>query len=483
VAVRRARVLARVSLGAVVLGMVSGCSEPPPAPGPPNVIMVVIDTLRADRVGWISRRTGLTPFLDQLAERGAVLPNAFAQAPETRPSVASLLTSRHPFQHNVRELRSVLPPAERTIAEVLHDHGWATAGFCANPSVLPDQGFAQGFDRFDVPDFYGDKHHKQRAADVNARALAWIDGLGDRRPLFLYLQYMEPHSPYTVPAGELERLLEERQRPEPERAIARALLVPQKADDLFLVLDFGEIDRNVLGPLADVYDAEVRELDRELATLFAGLETRGVLAKAVVVITADHGEEFLEHARLGHGGVLYQQAVHIPLAIIGPGVVPGQQLDDVASHVDLAPTVLSLAGLPAESTFEGRSLAEPLRTRWWLTALRGLFSGDGDAPPPAAILTQPHENMWGGFELHQQGLIEGDDKLVVRRDGGVEAYDLDGDPEEREPNALDEARRTELRARLHAMTQDLGRRAGEPIIGSLDNQQKEGLRALGYIAD
>jgi len=172
-------VLGVVVLGVVVLGVVgSGCNEPPPPPGPPNVVMVVIDTLRADRVGWWGERTGLTPFLDELASRGAVLPNAFAQAPETRPSVASLFTSRHPMQHGVYELRSALPQSERTIAEALHDHGWATGGFCANPSVLPTQGFTQGFEHFEVPDFFADKSTKQRAADVNARAQASVDGLG-----------------------------------------------------------------------------------------------------------------------------------------------------------------------------------------------------------------------------------------------------------------------------------------------------------------
>jgi arylsulfatase A-like enzyme len=462
--------------------MALGCREPAAPPGPPNVVMVVIDTLRADRVGWMgeSAEASLTPFLDGLAARGAVLPNAFAQAPETRPSVASLFTSRHPLQHGVRELRSVLPPAERTIAEVLHEHGWATGGFCANPSVLPSQGFTQGFDRFDVPDFYDDHRDKQRAADVNARALAWIDHLAGRRPLFLYLQYMEPHPPFTVPAGELERLLEERQRPDAQRAIARSLLVPKATDGLFMLLDFAEVDRGVLGPLADVYDAEVRDLDRALAALFAGLEARGVLTNAVVVVTADHGEEFLEHVRLGHGGALYEEAVRIPLAILGPGVVPGQRLGDVVSHVDLAPTILALAGLAPEPTFEGRSLAEPLRTRWWLTALRGWFDGDGE--PPAALLSQPQESSWG-FRPHADGLVVGADKLVVGRDGAIETFDLDDDPDERTPDALSDTRRAELRARLDAMKQDLGARAGEHIVGSLDRQQKEGLRALGYVAD
>lgn len=444
--------------------------------------MIVIDTLRADRVGWMAEKPGLTPFLDQLAARGAVLPHTFAQAPETRPSVASLFTSRHPYQHNVRELRSVLPATERTIAEVLHDNGWATGGVCANPGVLPIQGFAQGFDQFIVPDFNADKSNKQRSGDVNARALQWVDSLAGRRPLFLYLQYMEPHAPYNVSPFELEQLLEERKRPEAERVMARSLLSAKRADELMLQLDFSKTDRTMLGPLADVYDAEVRDLDRGIAQLFVELEARGVLKNAIVVITADHGEEFLEHVRLGHGGALYEQAVRIPLAISGPGVLPGQRLDDLASHVDLAPTVLALAGLPAETTFEGRSLAEPLRTRWWLSWLRGLFGG-GDAEPPAVLMTQPHETMWGNFPVHAAGLVVGDDKLVVRRDGVIEAYDLSKDPSERTPQGLDEKTQAALRARMDAMNEDLETRAGEAVSGTLNNQQKEGLRALGYVED
>jgi len=479
IASRLALVLLGAGVGISVLG---GCSTPPPAPAePPNVVMVVIDTMRADRVGWNGAQPSVTPFLDALAARGAVLPNTFAQAPETRPSVASLFTSRHPIQHKVEELRSVLPPGERTLAESLKDHGWATGGFCANPSVLPNQGFAQGFERFDVPDFNADKHWKQRAADINARALQWIDDLGGRRPFFLYLQYMEPHAPYTVAAGELEALLEERKRPEPERARARSLLDTKTADDLLFTLDFSKTDRSMLSALADVYDAEVRDLDRALAALFAALEARGVLRNAIIVVTADHGEEFLEHARIGHGGMLYEETVRIPLAISGPGILPGQRLDDLASHVDLAPTVLALAGIPREPTYEGRSLAEPLRTRWWLSWLRGLFA---DEPAPAVLLSQPHETMmWSKNPLHRSGVVVGDEKLVVRTDGAVEAYDLGADPAEQMPASVDADRQAELRARLDALKDELGKRAGEPIVGTLDKQQKEGLRALGYIAD
>jgi len=479
------RITPALALTLLAAGLAGGgCGQPPPAPTtPPNVVMVVIDTMRADRVGWNGGEPSLTPFLDALAARGAVLPNAFAQAPETRPSVASLFTSRHPMQHKVEKLSSVLPAAERTLAESLQEHGWATGGFCANPAVLPNQGFAQGFDRFDVPDFNADKHSKQRAADINARALSWIDGLGGRRPLFLYLQFMEPHAPYTVAPGELEALLEERQRPEAERARARALLDTKIADDLLFTLDFAKADRGMLGPLGDVYDAEVRDLDRSLAALFAGLEARGVLENAIIVVTSDHGEEFLEHVRIGHGGMLFEETVRIPLAISGPGIVPGQRLDDLASHVDLAPTVLALAGIPSEATFEGRSLAEPLRTRWWLARLRGLFGG-GDAPPPAVLLSQPYEKMmWTTAPLHRRGVVMGDEKLVERTDGAVEAYDLDADPSERAPAGVDAGRQAELRARLDAMTRDLSARSGEPIVGTLDHQQKEGLRALGYIAD
>jgi arylsulfatase A-like enzyme len=463
----------------------AGCAEPPPAPDrpPPNVILAVIDTLRADRVGWIRDGVTLTPFLDELASRGAVLPNAFAQAPETRPSVASLFTSRYPLQHGVQALNSVLPERERTVAEVLHEHGWVTAGFCANPAVLPNQGFAQGFDRFDVPDFFGPKDIKERARDVNARALAWLGGLGDRRPFFLYLQYMEPHTPYTVPANFLEALLEERRRPQDERARSRKLMAQNVEDPFFLTIDFSTFDRSTLGPMRDVYDAEVRDLDRSLATFFGELERRGLLENTVVIVTADHGEEFLEHVRVGHGGDLFQQAVHIPLAIVGPGVLPGQRLDAVVSHVDLGPTVLGLAGLAPEPTFEGRSIAPALGTRWWVTKLRALFGQEPDVPPPVAFLTQPEEETLGGFALHDHALVEGTDKVVVRRDGEVLAYDLADDPGEQVPHGLDAARRDELLTRLKATQADLTTRAGEPVTGSLDDRQIEGLRGLGYIAD
>jgi len=171
----------------VAMGPLPGCSS-----SPPDVIIVLIDTLRYDRLGAYGSKRGLTPFLDSFAEQAYVFERAYAQSSWTNPSVASLFTSRYQWQHQLTELGSVLGPEEITLAELLGSHGYASAGFCANILVSHRSGFDQGFDLFRT--MAERNFAKGRAAHVNHEALAWLDehtaGEGSRAPVFLYLHYM-----------------------------------------------------------------------------------------------------------------------------------------------------------------------------------------------------------------------------------------------------------------------------------------------------
>jgi arylsulfatase A-like enzyme len=453
----------------------------------PNVLIVVIDTLRADRLGAYGNTRGLTPFLDELASRGTLFERAYAPSSWTMPSVASLLTSRYPTQHRVTTFSSRLTEDEITLPEILRDAGWRAGGFSANPSLRPEAGFGQGFDEFwtnltATVDLPGD--------ELRTRALAWLDrvrGGTPRAPVVLYLQYMEPHEPYAPrepfrsrfavdddgkPIGKdisgvvirdlIERAhpgttVDERGRPLDMAVALQAFAAHPPPSDELAALARAQAHVN-----ERLYDADVAAADDQVRRLFEALEGRGFLDDdTMVIITADHGEEFLDHGGSGHGFALYEESVRIPLILIGPGVPRGRRVRENVSLIDLAPTVLDLLGLPAPPRFEGRSLAH--------------------APATSdAVLLQLDPLIGGHTErrVHSRGIVRHDDKLLTRRDGGTEVYDLATDPHEKHSLASGDA--GALREALSSAEASLGQRAGQAEFAPVDDGMKARLRALGY---
>jgi arylsulfatase A-like enzyme len=453
-AVRRARRFALLLVGCAL----AACARAE-APRRPNVVVVVVDTLRADRVGAERPHGSLTPFLDEVTRRGTQYTRAYSTSSWTSPSVASLFTSRYPSQHLVRGFGSILNAGEVTLAERLHQAGYVTAGFSANPQLPGHQGWNQGFDAWQTfPAF------KLRGAELTQACLRWLDGAWTRdagSPVFLYLQYMEPHAPYEAPPA------------------IRATVAPGVSDDAmrrlnglllsFLWADFTPAD---VVNLTALYDAEVAAVDAELRALFDGLTARGVLDDALVVVTADHGEEFKEHQFFVHGLTLFEPAIHVPLLVVGETFPAGHAAETRVSLVDVAPTVLEHLGLPGQPHFEGRSL---------LPAVHGL------APERDTLieLLSWQERDW---RQHEAALIQNDLKLLVPpaflRDFREDViYDLARDPLETHPNPPGTAvpavvMRAEL-ARLQA--QLASRQNPGELRKALSPEQRERLRALGYV--
>jgi len=447
----------------VALGLGCGRSAQPP----PNVVIVVVDTLRADRLGAYGYGRGLTPFLDELAARGTRFARAYAASSWTNPSVASLFTSRTPAQHLVTRQDSVLADDEATLAEALAPLGYASIGVVANFRLTRQLGFAQGFDAWQparVEEFAGgDKPRVPVVAqetfarlDRHWRAWPWQR----EQPLLLYLHLMEPHGPYRPP--------------EPFRARFADVVPPSVSADAanqkLLDLDWAGISPDEVVLLDALYDAEIAALDAELRTLFAALERRGVLPGALVVLTADHGEEFFEHGGLGHGRTLYEESVRVPLLMAGPGVPAGRVVDDVVSLLDVAPTVLDLLHVPAVAAFEGRSLVP-------------LLAGAAAESAPAVVELPP---MGARMDLrvHAEGEVDGTKKILVRRESNVfvgvdEAYDLAADPGEKTPLPASEA--AALTQALQARRAELAERArGSESRAELDDDTRDRLKALGY---
>jgi arylsulfatase A-like enzyme len=426
-----------------------GCAG---APGRPNIVVVVIDTLRADAVGWYDATRSVTPFLDDLvAAGGAVFWNAYANAPMTSPSVASLLTSRYVSQHGVATNGAgALPDEELTLPEILRQNGYATGGFTANFLMKPKRGFAQGFDRYQafrrrpgIP--------KPRGNLVNRAAVAWVEKLREAAspvpPIFLYVQYIEPHIPHGAP-------------PEDRKEAARRLEQP----------------RTFPGPMA--YAAEVFSVDARIRELFTALRERGVLDNAVVVVTADHGEQFFDHGGLYHANTLYNEEVRIPLAVFAGDQRERVDVHGVVELVDLAPTILELVGIRPPDAFEGDSFRGLLPIGaggFWRTWLAGRRTAKR-----TAYLERNKPGAKPGEGDHRRALVVGSHKIIAHRDGRTEFYDLEADPGEKDPKGLKVEQRAPLLAEMEAARRRAGRGISPPRVVELDADAVESLRALGY---
>lgn len=290
---------------------------------PPDIVLVTIDTLRADRVGAYGATSGATPGLDALARLGVVVEEAVVQVPQTRPSHASLLTGLLPFQHRLRDNAS--PPLPRgipTLASSLRNAGYATAAFIAAYPVSRASGLDSGFDVFDDP-FGGDadflagagERNERPAREVVAAALAWM-ARPSARPRFIWLHFFEPHYPYEPP--------------------------PPFAD------------RFALSP----YDGEVAAADAQLKRF---LDRFPPSASRLVVVTSDHGEGLGDHGEDEHHLFVYDTTLRVPLVLAGAGLAAGRRVRGQFRSIDMLPTLLEFAGVPAPRV-TGVSRAASLRT-------------------------------------------------------------------------------------------------------------------------
>lgn len=450
----------------------------------PNVLMVVVDTLRADRVGRPlppasadvpgrargamgeggTQEASLTPFLDGLATRATTFRNAYTPTSWTSPGIASIFTSRYPLQHGVSRYDSQLAPSEVTLAERLSAAGYASAGLCANLHIQQRLGYAQGFGFWHTYLGTPETEIKPRAATLIDAALSWVSqrsAQGDGRPGFLYLQFMEPHSPYSPP--------------EPHRSRVGLPASPAEvkvANDTLASYAFRNINDGDLALLRSLYDGEVAFFDAALSDLFARLEPTGFLEDAIVVVTADHGEEFREHEALLHGQTLFQPAVNVPLLIAAPRLGGGRVVSQSVSTLDVAATLLELLELEPDPNFEGQSLAPLMR-------------GTDLAEERDVLLELAPRGGAKDRREHAFGIVRGSQKLLVEPSGEAAIYDLASDPGEQAPRAArDSAAGRALLEALALRRAELVGRAGpgaEPAV--LDAKTRRRLRALGYAVE
>ncbi len=297
----------------------------------PNLVLVTIDTLRADRLGCYGNSKIETPNLDKIAKNGALFENAVTHTPLTAPSHASMFTGLYPTAHKVRDTGGfVLEASHKTLAAILQEQGWDTAAFVGSSVLKKHFGFDQGFEVYDDEMPKADSRSvagesaERRAGEVVNKATAWLTSQSGK-PFFLWVHVFDPHSPYDPPA------------PFRERYRSR------------------------------LYDGEVAYTDRQLGRLFAAVARKS--ADTLIAVLSDHGESLSEHGEYTHGVFLYDSTLRIAFLLAGPGVPAGLRVKQQARGIDLLPTLLELLGGKAPQGLPGTSLApafqgKPVSTAW-----------------------------------------------------------------------------------------------------------------------
>ena len=432
----------------------------------PNVLFISIDTLRADHLGCYGYERPTSPFLDALAGRSARFRDCVAAAPFTLPTHATMLTGLHPPRHGATDINRRLDAgAVSYLPRALADAGYVTAAFVGGGYVSEDFGFHVGFDRFVASDpmrprdgvgvvAHGIEGNRVDIEDVGD----WVEDRRDE-PWFVFLHTYAVHD-YFAPRELFERFdrgASSRWRvPFPRLPVAGEEPAPTEEDVRYLV---------------DLYDATIRHVDGELERLFQRLDSLGELADTVVVVTSDHGEEFLDHGDLGHSVSLYEEQVRVPLIVGGPGVDPGVVPESI-HQVDLAPTLRDLVGLPADEGLDGAS-----RVAW----LRGEY----DVGTPSVLFSQVEtdQSRRTSLRVGRWKIVLGEvsDAVEFPSRSAIELYDLREDPQERHNLAdVEQGRAARLAKELRGLMRDL-RKGAAGRDADLSREVLEHLRQIGYL--
>jgi arylsulfatase A-like enzyme/cytochrome c-type biogenesis protein CcmH/NrfG len=434
----------------LMAGTLAGAA--PPNIIPPNIILITVDTVRADRMGFLGSKLGLTPNLDTLARDSVVFTHAYSQVPLTAPSHATILTGTYPQFHQVNDFQVPLAQDLPYAPAILRAHGYHTSAFIGAMVLDPHAGFARGFDRgFDTYDagFHQarpgeDRYHstERRGDEVVAQALAWLNQ-HPRGPFFVWLHLYDAHDPYDPP--------------EPYKSKYAA--VP--------------------------YDGEIAYADFALGKFLSDLRARGLYDGALIAVMADHGEALGEHGEDTHGFFLYDETIHVPLMIKLPGAasttrdseakdLPGKRIENRVGLVDVLPTILLAVKIPVPPEVQGESLLGPA------LAQSAGASAAPDASPdrPAYAETDYPQNTYGWSPL--RALRTG--KYLYIKAPRQELYDQSVDRKaEHDLSAASTAVTSTLAGQLDAFRQKTSssREAPKPTV---DPEAQAKLAALGYVA-
>ena len=473
----------------------------------PNVLLISIDTLRADHLSCYGYPRRTSPSIDHLATEGILYSNSSSTASFTLPAHASMFTGLFPSSHGAtyqnRDPSSLvvrgMGHGYPTLAGILADHGYETAGFVSGPLLSHQFGFARGFDTYD--DRYDrlqsararlfsrsllfralaarglfnsrDLDSQRTADEVNPLVIGWLAGRRNQAtPFFLFVHYWDPHGPYQPPS------------PLNKRADGSDIVAEYDMDRLLAgqyTLTAGALSDNLA-----LYDGEIEYVDRHIGALLADLRQRGVYDNTLIILTSDHGESFGEHDHWEHSRVLYEDVLHVPFIMRLPAGRAGGTVitDTIAQPTDILPSVLSLAGIPVPKSIQGRDLfsllsrqsASGAQPREDLLRARGLAFAELDH-------NTDWPRRWGSRYDRDLVSVKSLRWKYIKSSAGVdELYDLQIDPKELKNLAASQpSTLAALKGLLDAWRRSVSGQQDGGETGEIDEGLKENLRGLGYI--
>jgi len=429
-----------------------------------NVVLILLDTVRADRLGCYGNSEGLTPNIDRFAEDSVRFEYAYSHAPWTLPSVASLYTSRHPMKHGAGgDINSftILPDSAQTLAEILRDAGAKTAAVVNVSFLTKTFGLHQGFGTMNVGREVGNEVCRTADQTTDA-ALTWLSQNGKKR-FFLVVHYFDPHLIYDPPKEYRMRFADAVDR-DTEGTLfgSRQQMLAFRSGKL-------KLDEPLVRRLEKLHNAEIAFVDAQIGRLLSTLAEMKISDETVIVITSDHGEEFWDHGGFEHGHTLYHELLHVPLILHIPSGVDtrsielkGKTVSLPFRHIDVAPTLCQLVGLETPDDFDGMAID--------ITS--------PDTEPTRPVLAQG--NMWGPAGVSYQ--YDGHKVIQEASPGSTLLFDITDDPMETRDISQASPELTEKMVSLMNRLLDEQRHANaETDKALLTETEKERLRSLGYM--
>lgn len=379
-----------------------------------NVILIVIDALRADHLGCYGYSRDTSPNIDKLAKQGVLFSRAFSHGPETKVSIPSMLTSLYPGIHSVFKLQEPLADRFITLPEILKENGYTSVlfgGFELRTFSNLDRRF-DVYQLFDTPKNYG--ANKGQSQLINEKALAWLNGKHSK-PFFLVIHYDYPHAPYDPPVPYDKIFMKEKNM--------------DKETEEFLHSfnwydDFIQFDRDreelknpaKLNYLISLYDGEIKYADEQIKCLLEALNMLKLSENTLIILTADHGEEFFEHRVFFHGQ-LYDELIHVPLIMKLPGIIPqGVKVTNLVRHIDIMPTIFDILGIHSNNIMQGQSLLP-------------LCNGVNTPEPVVFSESELAARHMKAIRTNKFKFIE--NYNMAKNSFSYELYDLKSDPKER----------------------------------------------------
>lgn len=427
-----------------------------------NLILITVDTLRPDHLGYNGYSRATSPHIDRLAAQSFILENVTTTRTNTTPSLSSFMTGLEPRHHGVRDIGERLADSYPTLATILASHGFTTGAFVSNPVLAPEvSGLHRGFITYDSGSSVV-TGIKRDAETMNKAVVSWLKSNTAGR-IFLWIHYMDPHGPYSPPGDERARAFTHQGR-EP---IPISKVPPYQHLEFLPADGDGHVDRL---DYVDMYDSEIQYLDRHLGETLEHLGSMGFLEKSLVLFSADHGESLGEHLHyFSHGREVYDATARIPLLIRFPqtDLQTGKRFPEVVSTTDLLPTILEYLKVPFDHRGDGSSLLSLFRKGKWDRT---------DAPT---------ERVEDGKVL-RFALRESQKKamLIGRKTSSaapvMHCFDLKRDPQENNPLSCESPEFEELARKTRKSSLLLMPARATPVV-TMSESDARTLHSLGYL--